>query len=86
MKKEDDGSLLALANKDMEVHTMFVNRPYSWNFFMRLHEKAEELMEDGVGEFEVDQVDDKEFDNCGIDDLHIHCLRFKGTDEAEKEG
>ena len=83
-KSKTEDNRIRIANPEMEIHTMFVNRPYSWNFFMRLHEKGEELqdeVENGAYDvklkgFVVDQVDESDFDACGIDDLHMHRIRL----------
>ncbi|CAJ1332900.1 unnamed protein product [Effrenium voratum] len=48
---------------------VFINRPFSWNFFVKLHDS--EL-------FEVEQLDEeKDFDPCGLEEVYIHVVKRK---------
>lgn len=50
------------------IYSVFINRPFSWNFFVKLHD---------LGVFEVDQIED--FDPCGLDpeETHMHRVTRK---------
>eukprot|EP00929_Paragymnodinium_shiwhaense_P003136 TRINITY_DN103558_c0_g1_i1.p1 TRINITY_DN103558_c0_g1~~TRINITY_DN103558_c0_g1_i1.p1 ORF type:complete len:234 (-),score=55.39 TRINITY_DN103558_c0_g1_i1:59-760(-) len=51
------------------VWSIFLNRPFSWNFFVLLHD---------MDYFDVEQVDEGEgFDALGLEDCHMHVVRPK---------
>lgn len=51
---------------DTIIYSIFVNRPFSWNFFVHL---------DDTKGFEVTQIEN--FDALGMDDIHFHTIRKK---------
>merc|ERR1711871_21180 len=51
------------------IYSVFINRPFSWNFFAKLHD---------TDAFEVDQIEeDKDFDPCGLEEIHMHRVTLK---------
>jgi len=59
-----------ICTPDTIIYSIFVNRPFSWNFFVHLHDTKR---------FDVTQIED--FDLLGMDDTHFHTIRKK-TDIA----
>mmetsp|Transcript_10376 Transcript_10376/g.22868 ORF Transcript_10376/g.22868 Transcript_10376/m.22868 type:complete len:259 (+) Transcript_10376:154-930(+) len=59
------------------IYSVFINRPFSWNFFAKL---------DDMKVFEVEQLDeDKDFDACGLEECHMHKIYLLPPKEKEKE-
>mmetsp|Transcript_67100 Transcript_67100/g.148859 ORF Transcript_67100/g.148859 Transcript_67100/m.148859 type:complete len:212 (-) Transcript_67100:77-712(-) len=57
------------AGPDTVIYSAFINRPFSWNFFVKVHDS--DL-------FEVDQLDDeKDFDPCGLEEVYLHVVTRK---------
>jgi len=51
------------------IYSVFVNRPFSWNFFAKLHD---------LDEFEVVQIEEgRDFDPCGMEEVHMHSVTRK---------
>ncbi|CAE7326779.1 EEF1AKMT3 [Symbiodinium sp. KB8] len=51
------------------IYSVFINRPFSWNFFAIVHDS---------GLFEVQQLDEeKDFDPCGLEEVYIHVVTRK---------
>lgn len=51
------------------VYSVFINRPFSWAFFAKVHDS---------GRLEVDQIEDgRDFDPCGLEECHMHRLTRK---------
>mmetsp|Transcript_122651 Transcript_122651/g.308369 ORF Transcript_122651/g.308369 Transcript_122651/m.308369 type:complete len:260 (-) Transcript_122651:111-890(-) len=51
------------------IFSVFINRPFSWNFFAKLHD---------LDIFEVDQIEEeRDFDPCGLEEIHMHKVTLK---------
>jgi len=51
------------------VYSVFVNRPFSWMFFAKLHD---------LDKFEVEQLEEeRDFDACGLEECHMHRVTLK---------
>merc|ERR1712204_44954 len=46
------------------VYSVFINRPFSWMYFAKLHD---------LDLFEVEQLDEgRDFEPCGLEECHMH--------------
>eukprot|EP00927_Polykrikos_kofoidii_P061243 TRINITY_DN56100_c0_g1_i1.p1 TRINITY_DN56100_c0_g1~~TRINITY_DN56100_c0_g1_i1.p1 ORF type:complete len:263 (+),score=52.74 TRINITY_DN56100_c0_g1_i1:110-898(+) len=53
-----------LCMRDTVIYSIFMNRPWSWGFFVQLHD---------AGGFEVNQLEaEKDFDPLGLEEIHMH--------------
>merc|ERR1719359_1468248 len=54
------------------VYSIFLNRPWSWNFFVLLHD---------MDYFDVEQIEEGEegFDALGLEECHFHMIRPKAA-------
>eukprot|EP00435_Cladocopium_sp_Y103_P019275 s793_g4.t1 len=51
------------------IFSVFINRPFSWNFFVKVHDS---------NLFEVEQLDEeKDFNPCGLEEIYIHKVSRK---------
>lgn len=51
------------------IYSVFINRPFSWNFFAKLHD---------IDVFEVEQIEEADgFDSCNLEECHMHRLTRK---------
>uniref|UniRef100_A0A7S2K6T6 Calmodulin-lysine N-methyltransferase n=1 Tax=Zooxanthella nutricula TaxID=1333877 RepID=A0A7S2K6T6_9DINO len=59
-----------LCSPQTQIYSVFINRPFSWNFFAKLHD---------LDHFEVAQLDEeRDFDPCGLEECHMHVVTLKG--------
>lgn len=56
------------------IYSIFINRPFSWNFFAKMHD---------LDVFEVEQIDEgRDFDACGLEECHMHRLTRRVTEDT----
>lgn len=58
-----------VCSPETAIYSVFINRPFSWNFFAKLHD---------LDLFEVDQIEEeRDFDTCGLEEIHMHRVTLK---------
>jgi len=62
------------SNQNTEIYSIFLNRPFSWNFFVII---------DDDKLFRVEQIEG--YDEMGLDDVHMHILRPFKDEKAEEQ-